>query len=193
MDLLPTILKLVQNIVNLKPNVKDSIGVMLMEIKTIKETKFVQSITVALLPQNGLVLMVHINKSSVYQIQNSEKKLSLPNLKLFMDLIQSEQDSKINLMEIQDHSKSNLKKKKQKITNMSLKMLPIWLWMFKTVVKVKLFLITHKKNSTTTGKNSIGDKNLQMFFLSPKSKLSMDQILLISECKNQQTTLILSP
>jgi hypothetical protein len=181
MDLLPTILKLVQNIVNLTPNVKDSIIVVLMIVKTIQIKKFVQSITVALLTENGLLLMVHINKSSVYQIQNSEKKLSLPNLKLFMDLIQSEQDSKINLMEIQDHSKSNLKKKKEKITGMSLKMLPIWLWMFKTVVKVKLFLITQILNSTTTGKISIGDKHSQMLFLSPKSKLSMDQILLISE------------
>lgn len=88
MDLLPTILKLVPNIVNLMPNVKDSIGVMLMEIKTMLEKKFVQSITATFLPQNGKVLMVHINYSSVYQIQNSEKKLSLPNLNLFMDLTQ---------------------------------------------------------------------------------------------------------
>jgi hypothetical protein len=100
------------------PNVKVSIGVMLMEIKTIKEKEFVRSITAAILPVHGKVLMVHINKSSVYQIQNSEKKLSLPNLKLFMDLTQSELDSKINLMEIQDHSKSSLKKKKEKITGM---------------------------------------------------------------------------
>jgi hypothetical protein len=74
MDLLPTILKLVQNIVNLTPNVKDSIIVVLMIVKTIQIKKFVQSITVALLTENGLLLMVHINKSSVYQIQNSEKK-----------------------------------------------------------------------------------------------------------------------
>lgn len=70
------------------PNVKDSIGVMLMEIKTMLEKKFVQSITATLLPENGLVLMVNINYSSVYQIQNSEKKLSLPNLKLIKDLTQ---------------------------------------------------------------------------------------------------------
>lgn len=117
----------------------------------------------------------------MYQIQNSEKKLSLPNLKLLKDLTQSEQDSKIILMEIQGHSKSNLKKKKEKITGMSLKMLPIWLWMFKTVVEMKLFLITSLDNSTTTGEISIGDKHSQMFFLSLKSKLIMDQILLISE------------
>jgi hypothetical protein len=94
MDLLPTILKLVPTIVNLMPNVKVSIGVMLMEIKTMLEIKFVRSITAAILPVHGKVLMVHINKSSVYQIQNSEKKLSLPNLKLLMDLTQLEQDSK---------------------------------------------------------------------------------------------------
>jgi hypothetical protein len=98
-----------------------------------------------------------------------------------MELTQSEQDSKIILMEIQDHSKSNLKKKKEKITGMSLKMLPIWLWNNKTVVKVKLFLITSLDNSTTTGEISIGDKHSQMSFLSLKSKPSMDQILLISE------------
>jgi hypothetical protein len=61
MDLLPTILKLVPNIVTLNPNVKDSIGVMLMEIKTMLETKYVQSIIALILTENGLVLMVHIN------------------------------------------------------------------------------------------------------------------------------------
>jgi len=181
MDLLPTLLMLVPNIVTLYPNVKDSIGVMLMHVKTILETKYVQSIIAPFLPVLGLLLMVHINKSSVYQIQNSEKKLSLPNLKLLMDLTQSEQDSKIILMEIQDHSKSNLKKKKEKITGMSLKMLPIWLWNNKTVVKVKLFLITSLDNSTKSGEISIGDKHSQMSFLSLKSSPSMDQIVLISE------------
>lgn len=84
-------------------------------------------------------------------------------------------------MEIQDHSKSNLKKKKEKITGMSLKMLAIWLWMFKTAVQMKLFLITSLDNSTTTGEISIGDKHSQMSFLSLKSKPTMDQIQLISE------------
>lgn len=74
MDLLPTLLMLVPNIVTLYPNVKDSIGVMLMHVKTILETKYVQSIIAPFLPVLGLLLMVHINKSSVYQIQNSEKK-----------------------------------------------------------------------------------------------------------------------
>jgi hypothetical protein len=60
-------------------------------------------------------------------------------------------------------------------------MLPIWLWMFKTVVKVKLLLITPANYSTTIGEISIGDKHSQIYFLSLKYKPSMVQILLILE------------